>query len=276
MNSQQPSTQPRTQSRSRPSQSAIRHLPVSQQVMGAFDGGRITENKPIGFPQEFPKIKAIGPLLYWAWAKSREGGMIGLHPHRGFEIMSYCLAGSMVHRDSTGNQSTVSEGGIQVMQTGSGVSHEEGLSENGEFFQIWFHPDLEQTLREPAQYHEFSDADFSVDDLGGGVEIKRVLGPQGVMQLKADAVVEEVRLSAGSQWTPDRPAGWAVAAVAISGSATWTSSDWAGIEEQVTVEPGDLSVVEPDGAAVTLVAGNEDTRILAIQVPREVGYRLHG
>ncbi len=252
----------------------IRHLPVAQQVTGAFDGGRITENKPIGFPQEFPKIRAVGPLLYWAWAKSNEGGLIGLHPHRGFEIMSYCLAGHMVHRDSAGNLSTVAEGGIQVMQTGSGISHEEGLSEGGEFFQIWFHPDLEKTLRAPAKYHEFSADDFQIDRSHDGVEVKHVLGAQGVLSLETDVEVNEVRLSEGAGWTASVEEGRGLVAVAIDGSVVWESD-----EDRQTADIGDLVVIEAKddagGSSVTLRPRETAARVLVIDVPTAVPYRLH-
>ena len=42
--------------------------PPEAQGVGQFDGGRITEIKPIGFPQEGPAPKNLGPLFYWAWA----------------------------------------------------------------------------------------------------------------------------------------------------------------------------------------------------------------
>ena len=65
--------------------------PPEAQGMGQFDGGRITEIKPIGFPHEGPTMENLGPLFYWAWASAKGYGKIALHPHQGFEIMSYAL-----------------------------------------------------------------------------------------------------------------------------------------------------------------------------------------
>jgi redox-sensitive bicupin YhaK (pirin superfamily) len=39
------------------------------------------------------------------------------HPHRGFETVTYMLAGRMRHRDSVGNEGVVSDGGVQWMTT---------------------------------------------------------------------------------------------------------------------------------------------------------------
>lgn len=53
-----------------------------QQANGYFDGGKITEQKPIGFSGEGSTINRLGPLFYWAWGKTTEPAEIGLHPHK--------------------------------------------------------------------------------------------------------------------------------------------------------------------------------------------------
>ena len=62
------------------------------------------------------------------------------HPHRGFETVSYMIAGRMRHRDSAGHEGLISNGGVQWMTAGRGVIHsempeqEQGLMEG---FQLW-------------------------------------------------------------------------------------------------------------------------------------------
>jgi redox-sensitive bicupin YhaK (pirin superfamily) len=62
------------------------------------------------------------------------------HPHRGFETVTYMIAGRMRHRDSVGNEGLLGPGGAQWMTTGSGLIHSElpeqeaGLMEG---FQLW-------------------------------------------------------------------------------------------------------------------------------------------
>jgi redox-sensitive bicupin YhaK (pirin superfamily) len=117
--------------------------PPNQQGEGAFDGGRITEQKPIGFPGEGSKVRRVGPIFYWAWAFAKEEGYIPTHPHQGFEIMTYVVQGKAEHGDSLGTKSVVGSGGAQVMQTGSGISHEERfIGPDMEGFQIRFEPHL--------------------------------------------------------------------------------------------------------------------------------------
>jgi quercetin 2,3-dioxygenase len=47
------------------------------------------------------------------------------HPHRGFETVTYMIAGRMLHRDSAGNEGLLENGGVQWMTAGRGVIHSE-------------------------------------------------------------------------------------------------------------------------------------------------------
>ena len=54
-------------------------------------------------------------------------GGFPLHPHRGIETISYVYRGKITHRDSLGNEDTVTDGEVQWMTAGSGIMHEEKL-----------------------------------------------------------------------------------------------------------------------------------------------------
>ena len=61
-----------------------------QQARGSFNNGEILEYKPIGFPQDGGFLKPYSNLFYWAHAWTPgEKSTIGLHPHQGFETVSY-------------------------------------------------------------------------------------------------------------------------------------------------------------------------------------------
>src|SRR5580704_15279063 len=47
------------------------------------------------------------------------------HPHRGFETVTYMIAGKMEHRDSHGNAGQLGPGDVQWMTAGAGVVHSE-------------------------------------------------------------------------------------------------------------------------------------------------------
>ena len=62
------------------------------------------------------------------------------HPHRGFETVTYMIAGKMRHKDSAGHEGLLENGGVQWMSAASGVVHSEmPEQENGrmEGFQLW-------------------------------------------------------------------------------------------------------------------------------------------
>lgn len=62
------------------------------------------------------------------------------HPHRGFETVTYMLAGSMEHKDSEGNTGRLVPGSVQWMTAGRGIVHSEmPKQENGAMWglQLW-------------------------------------------------------------------------------------------------------------------------------------------
>ena len=62
------------------------------------------------------------------------------HPHRGFETVTFMIAGRMRHRDSAGHEGLLENGGVQWMTAGRGIIHSEmPEQEDGvmEGFQLW-------------------------------------------------------------------------------------------------------------------------------------------
>lgn len=84
------------------------------------------------------------------------------HPHRGFETITYMLAGRMRHRDSAGNEGLLENGGMQWMTAGRGVIHselpeqEEGVMEG---FQLWLNLPSGDKMCAP-WYRDFVSADI--------------------------------------------------------------------------------------------------------------------
>jgi hypothetical protein len=52
----------------------------------------------------------------------------GAHPHRGIATVSYILHGEDEHFDSAGNHAVVHSGGVQWMNAGNGIIHDETLN----------------------------------------------------------------------------------------------------------------------------------------------------
>jgi len=134
----------------------IEILRKEQQVYGEFNKGEIVENKPIGFPHEKGGFKAYSNIFYWAYASSKINSTIGLHPHKGFEIMSYVVKGSIKHYDTLMQKwINLNEGDLQIIQAGSGISHSESINQNAAIFQIWFDPNIEKSINQKPIYKDY-------------------------------------------------------------------------------------------------------------------------
>lgn len=115
---------------------------VERIINGQFvmDGAGVRINRVLTGPLQ----RRLDPFLMLdAFGSDKPGDYIAgfpEHPHRGFETITYMLAGRMRHRDSAGNEGLVTDGGVQWMTAGRGVAHSEmpeqteGLMEG---FQLW-------------------------------------------------------------------------------------------------------------------------------------------
>ena len=65
------------------------------------------------------------------------------HPHAEVEIASYCVQGTLAHKDILGNEQELGRGDSQYTCTGSGITHSEmnpSPDESLRFVQIWIKP----------------------------------------------------------------------------------------------------------------------------------------
>jgi redox-sensitive bicupin YhaK (pirin superfamily) len=100
------------------------------------------------------------------------------HPHRGFQTVTYLLAGRMRHRDNQGRSGLLRSGGVQWMNAGRGIIHsempeqEEGLMWG---FQLWVNLPAHEKMSEPA-YQEFDPEQIPESRPDRGVSVKVIAG----------------------------------------------------------------------------------------------------
>ncbi len=132
-----------------------------EQAYGQFNNGQIIENKPIGFPREGGPTRPYSTLFYWAYAEAKVDSTIGLHPHQGFEIMSFVLNGKIRHFDTKLNGwRDLEKGDVQIIRAGKGISHAEFMAQDAVMFQIWMDPNINKTMQQEATYDDYPAADF--------------------------------------------------------------------------------------------------------------------
>ena len=86
------------------------------------DGAGVKLTRIIGTPA----LSELDPFLLFDEFRSEEAdgyaGGFPDHPHRGFETVTYMMAGHMRHFDNKGNQGDLAPGSAQWMTAGSGPS----------------------------------------------------------------------------------------------------------------------------------------------------------
>lgn len=174
----------------------INIIPKEDQAYGAFNGGEIVENKPIGFPREGGPTKPYSSLFYWANAIAKVDSTIGLHPHEGFEIMSFVIEGSIRHYDTQlKDWKELNVGDAQIIRAGNGISHAEHMNKDSRMFQIWVDPDLSKTMQQKASYDDYKAVDFPITTEGDLTRL-HYAGDKGIMRLDTANVEIE-------KWTLD-------------------------------------------------------------------------
>ncbi|WP_417241279.1 pirin family protein [Celeribacter halophilus] len=173
---------------------------------GKADFGWLKSAHSFSFGQYYdPKHLGFGNLIVINDDRVEGGKGFGAHPHKNAEIFSYVLGGALEHKDSMGNGSVVSEGGVQYMSAGSGVTHSEfnpSQTEEMRFLQVWLVPEVENT--QPA----YDTIDLTPADKDG--KLKLFLsndGRDGSMTTQADALVYAATLRSDQTITHDFPSG---------------------------------------------------------------------
>lgn len=136
------------------------------------------------------------------------------HPHRGFETITYMLAGRMRHRDNAGNEGLLGPDGAQWMTAGSGLIHSEmpeqaeGLVEG---FQLWLNLPAKSKMVAPS-YRDIPPAaipEFTSDD---GVKVRVLAGAShgvtgAVQRSDTEPLYLDVHMPAGTRLVQAIPKG---------------------------------------------------------------------
>jgi redox-sensitive bicupin YhaK (pirin superfamily) len=189
----------------------IERVLAGQAVM---DGAGVRINRVLTQPLQ----RRLDPFLMLdVFGSDRPGDYIAgfpPHPHRGFETVTYMLAGRMRHRDSAGNEGLVTGGGVQWMTAGRGVIHsempeqEEGAMEG---FQLWLNLPAVDKMTAP-WYRDIAAAELPRALLDSGAQVTVIAGAShgvaGAVQRDATEVLYlDVALPAGATFAQPLPPG---------------------------------------------------------------------
>jgi len=148
------------------------------------------------------------------------------HPHRGFETVTYMLAGRMRHGDNQGNSGLLTAGSVQWMTAGRGILHSEmPEQEDGLMwgFQLWVNLPAKDKMTAP-RYQDIAPERIPEIELATGVSARVIAGEAGGVKgpVEADAtaaVYLDLRLEAGATVEVPLPQGHNAFAYVYAGQA---------------------------------------------------------
>ncbi len=189
------------------------------------------------------------------------------HPHRGFETVTYLLAGKVRHEDSAGHGGIIESGGIQWMTAGRGIIHSEmPEQEQGRLagFQLWVNLPATDKMCPPA-YHEYPASEIPTEIRDNGTTLRVITGATSaetigpVRGVATDPVYLDVTLPAESTLTEPMPEGHTTFIFVIDGALTLPDGE----NTPALLSATQLGILS-DGTTVCVTAGDAGARFLLV------------
>ena len=186
------------------------------------------------------------------------------HPHRGFETVTYMLAGRMRHGDNQGNSGLLTAGSVQWMTAGRGILHSEmPEQEDGLMwgFQLWVNLPAKDKMTAP-RYQDIAPERIPEIDLEPGAHVRVIAGEIGAVVGPVQAVATapvyvDLRLEKGAQAEIPLPAGHNAFIYVYEGQAR------IGESSRSQLLRGDLGVLEK-GETVRVTAPDAGARLILV------------
>ena len=187
------------------------------------------------------------------------------HPHRGFETVTYMIAGRMRHRDNAGHEGLLTNGSVQWMTAGRGIVHSElPEQEDGrmEGFQLWLNLPAKDKMREP-WYRDIGNDEIPVFTTPEGATVRVIAGAshgvEGAMQREVtEPLYLDIELPAGATFSQSLPVGHNAFVYVYRGGVKISGTD-VGVQRMAILrnDPGSdgVTLVAPAASRVLLIAG---------------------
>ena len=229
------------------------------------DGAGVRLTRVLGTPQ----LDHLDPFLLLDEFKSDRPGdyLAGFpdHPHRGFETVTYMLAGAMHHRDHVGNEGELVAGSAQWMTAGRGIVHSEMPRQKDGLmwgFQLWVNLPARNKMTAP-RYQDIPPEKIPEAELAPGVRARVIAGKAGGVRGPVEGIVTQplyldVRMEPRSRVTVAVTPGHAAFAYVYEGRAAL-----GGGANAQDIAAGRLAVLG-DGDRLEAVTGDAPARFLLL------------
>jgi redox-sensitive bicupin YhaK (pirin superfamily) len=240
---------------------------VVQVVTGqpTSDGAGVRLTRMIGTPA----LDHLDPFLLLDEFKSDQPDdyLAGFpdHPHRGFETVTYMLAGSMRHRDHVGNEGELVAGSVQWMTAGRGIIHSEMPRQHDGLmwgFQLWVNLPARDKMTTP-RYQDIPPEKIPEVPLADGVRARVIAGEAGGVRGPVEGIVTrplylDAHMEPHSRASLALETGHSACAYVYAGRVSLGASD-SGRE----METGQLAVLS-DGEALLCATADSAARFLVL------------
>jgi hypothetical protein len=197
------------------------------------------------------------------------------HPHRGFQTVTYMLAGHMLHEDHLGNRGHLRAGDVQWMNAGRGIIHSEmPQQESGLMrgFQLWINLPARDKMS-PAGYQDIPAASLPVVEDGAGLRAvvvagewdhagARAVGP--VAGLATQPLFVDLSLPADARLSLPLPASHNAFVYVYEGALALPAAAQGGTADGTALLPARHGGVLGPGARIEAVAGAAGARCLLL------------
>ena len=135
------------------------------------------------------------------------------HPHRGFETVTYMIAGCLRHRDNAGHEGLLQNGDVQWMTAGRGIIHSEMPEQvDGamEGFQLWLNLAGKDKMS-PPWYRDIKSAEIPELTAPGGAHVRVICGSShgtvgAIERHTTSPLYLDIHLNAGQSFAQPLPA----------------------------------------------------------------------
>ena len=188
------------------------------------------------------------------------------HPHRGFETVTYMLAGRMRHGDNQGNGGLLTPGSVQWMTAGRGIVHSEmPEQEDGLMwgFQLWVNLPASDKMTAP-RYQDIAPDRIPESAPAHGVTARVIAGELGgvegpVTGVATAPVYFDLRLEAGARIEVPLPASHNAFVYVYEGGVALGAA-----ETPHRLARGELAVLDRDGDALVVTGGDAAARLIVV------------
>jgi redox-sensitive bicupin YhaK (pirin superfamily) len=184
------------------------------------------------------------------------------HPHRGFETVTYMLAGHMQHRDNHGNSGDLTPGSVQWMTAGRGILHSEmPQQEDGLMwgFQLWVNLPAKDKMIAP-RYQDIGPERIPVVRPTDGVEVRVIAGELAGVTGPVEGIATaplylDISLQPGAHLALALPAGHHGFAYVFDGESALVGGE--------LLQRDELGVLS-EGEHLPLAGGGKPARLLVV------------